>query len=300
MARTSSLSEDVMPVFSADRWGRPRATLVARLHYLEIGCADPQVSAVFYQQAMGNSVRAIADGFLASAPDRMLMLSRGKPRSLLSAGFALPDAEELDRLRRRLDAAGNPYDDGTTWCFAEAVAVRDPDGNRFVFGVADSANDILPPATVPPARLQHVVLASRAPERITRFFIDVLGFTLSDDVLDDQGGVRTSFLRCSDEHHSFAVFLAGEDRFDHHCYETTDWNAIRDWADHLAALHIPIQWGPGRHGPGNNLFLFVHDPDGNWVEISAELEIVRHDRPVGQWPHVQRTLNSWGQGLLRS
>jgi catechol 2,3-dioxygenase-like lactoylglutathione lyase family enzyme len=127
-----------------------------------------------------------------------------------------------------------------------------------------------------------------------------LGFTLSDIVVDGGGGIRTVFLRSSQEHHSFAVFQASENRFDHHCYEVGDWNDIRDWADHMAAARIPLKWGPGRHGPGNNLFMFVHDIDGNWIELSAELEIVAHDRPAGTWPHEERTLNSWGQGMLRS
>ncbi|MHA6719705.1 VOC family protein [Sphingomonas sp. RS6] len=290
-----------MPTFPDNRWGRPRASLVARLHHLEIGCADPQRSAAFYGQALGCTIEADGDGFIVRGPDRLLVLRPGAPKSLLAAAFALPDAGELERLRVRLEDAGHPLVRGPHRLFGDSITVADPDGNRFVFGLADSAgaSEEADGAT-PPARLQHVVMASRDPARVTRFFTDILGFTLSDDVLDDQGGVRTSFLRCSDEHHSFAVFLAAENRFDHHCYETSDWNAIRDWADHLADLRIPIQWGPGRHGPGNNLFLFVHDPDGNWVEISAELEIVRHDRPVGKWPHEQRTLNSWGQGLLRS
>jgi catechol 2,3-dioxygenase len=289
-----------MFTFPDNRWGRPRSSLVARLHHLQLGCVDPARSAAFYEQALGYSVREIEGGFLAQAADRMLVLVPGAPKSLAAAAFALPDADELARLCDRLDAAGQAYARGEARFFRDAVTVVDPDGNRLVFGVPTAAADAPMAAPTPPARLQHVVMASRAPERITRFFTDVLGFTLSDDVLDAQGGVRTSFLRCSDEHHSFAVFLAAEDRFDHHCYETTDWNAIRDWADHFAALHLPIQWGPGRHGPGNNLFVFVHDPDGNWVEVSAELELVGHDRPVGQWPHEQRTLNSWGQGLLRS
>jgi len=46
-------------------------------------------------------------------------------------------------------------------------------------------------------------------------------------------------------------------------------------------MRLPLEWGPGRHGPGNNLFVFVHDPEGNWIEISAELEQVTPDRPVG-------------------
>ena len=58
----------------------------------------------------------------------------------------------------------------------------------------------------------------------------------------------------------------------HHAYESEDWNLIRDWADHLVSLDVKIAWGPGRHGPGNNLFSMINDTDGNWVELSAELE----------------------------
>ena len=149
-------------------------------------------------------------------------------------------------------------------------------------------------------RLQHVVVASRDAARLSNFFQTVLGFKLSDNVVDDQSELKTAFLRCSEEHHSFAVFQASMDRFDHHCYEAGEWGLLRDWGDHFARHHVRVEWGPGRHGPGNNLFLFVHDPDGNWLEISAELEIVAPDRPVGQWRHEQRTLNSWGTAPLRT
>jgi catechol-2,3-dioxygenase len=74
---------------------------------------------------------------------------------------------------------------------------------------------------------------------------------------------------------------------------------IRDWADRFAARGIPLMWGPGRHGPGNNLFIFIVDPDGNWIEMSTELEVI-DDRPVKKWPHTDRTLNLWGKGLLRA
>jgi hypothetical protein len=48
-------------------------------------------------------------------------------------------------------------------------------------------------------------------------------------------------------------------------------------------------WGPGRHGPGSNLYIFIADPDGNWIEVSAELEVV-YDRPAKEWPHLEHTL----------
>ena len=86
---------------------------------------------------------------------------------------------------------------------------------------------------------------------------------------------------------------------DHHSYEAGEWDTIRDFADHFAARDIRLMWGPGRHGPGNNLFIFIEDPDGNWIEVSAELEVIR-DRPVKHWPHGERTLNLWGNAILRS
>jgi len=286
-----------MPI-ALDQSGRPIDTLVATLHHLHLRCADTAKSAEFYQTALGYQPASHGDAVVAYAPERRLILSAGQPKQLVWAGFALPSEDELTRLRARICKAGWPAENGATLLFSDGVTVRDPDGNCFVFGLPKEEA----PATsdLPPARLQHVVVSSLAPQQVIRFFIDVLGFTLSDDVVDDAGGVRTSFLRCSQEHHSFAVFQAAENRLDHHCYETSSWNDIRDWADHVSTADIPIQWGPGRHGPGNNLFIFVHDPDGNWIEMSAELEIVPHSRPVGKWQHVEKTLNYWGRGYLRS
>ena len=80
---------------------------------------------------------------------------------------------------------------------------------------------------------------------------------------------------------------------DHHGYETTNWNLIRDWADHFSEQGVMINCGPGRHGPGNNLFIFIHDSDENWLEISAELEIIGERRPVGVWRHTEHSLNQW-------
>ena len=132
-----------------------------------------------------------------------------------------------------------------------------------------------------------------------RFHVEALGFAITDRVVATDGSLRTIFLRSSPEHHSLAFFLSAESGIDHHSYEVGDWNAIRDWCDRVAARRIPIVWGPGRHGPGNNLFAFIADPDGNRIEISAELELV-DDRPPRDWPHEERSLNLWGRGILRS
>ena len=73
-----------------------------------------------------------------------------------------------------------------------------------------------------------------------------------------------------------------------------------DHCDHFSNLGVKLFWGPGRHGPGNNLFTFIQDCDGNKLEISAELEII-HDREVRVRKHEPKTLNLWGpHSIMRS
>ena len=162
-----------------------------------------------------------------------------------------------------------------------------------VAGAAESAADTLP------GRLQHVVVATTRLDAMVAFYNETLGFLVSDWVREVSGEATTCFLRSDPEHHSFAAFRAPRAGLDHHAYETTCWNDIRDWADHFSGLHVRLEWGPGRHGPGNNLFFMVHDPDGSWVEISAELEHMPAEAAAREWPHEERTLNYWGQGFLR-
>ena len=282
---------------------RPLGSTRAHLDHLCLESRSPRNLADFYAVNLGYAITAIDDyTFSGVAAGRRLLFTRGEDRKLAYAVFAMESAVELERLRLGLDASGirtEPF--SNPFAKAGAFGVRSPDGDLFVFGETSPVEPISTPGSVvPPARLQHIVMASTNAARVASFFSDVLGFTLSDTVVDDVGGVRTAFLRSSDEHHSFAVFQAPENRLDHHCYETSDWSSIRDWADQFARERVIVQWGPGRHGPGNNLFLFVHDVDGNWVEISAELEVVDHDRSAGIWPHEERTANYWGKGLLRS
>jgi catechol 2,3-dioxygenase len=284
-----------MEVFAASH------PLGATLHEIGLRSSNPADLARFYQDALGYAFTEEGSSLVGTGRDRRLCILPGTPKTLAYAAYSVPEREDLSALERRLKKAGVIFEQRPHAGMEDAIQFADPDGNVFVFGLARMTDGkALDDTGDRPARLQHVVFASKDVERMLRFHVGVVGFTLSDRVLDDLGGLRTAFVRCSEEHHSLAVFAADENRLDHHCYEAGEWNLIRDWGDNFARHHIAVQWGPGRHGPGDNLFLFIHDPDGNWVEVSAELERVAADRPVGDWPHEQRTLNSWGSGLLRS
>ena len=271
----------------------------ARLHHLRRDSAEPERLARFYGELLGDAVEPLAGGeWLVRGHSRRLVVGGGAPGSVPYIALALRDgahlascAAELDRLRISREPSPSPL-------FGEdAFAVADPDGRRVVFGLPKRATG--PAAAGLPARLQHFVCASaRLPEMLA-FYRDTLGAAESDRVLEGEE-LTAVFLRSDPEHHSFATFRAPESRPDHHCYETTGWMNIRDWGDRMASLRIPLWWGPGRHGPGNNLFFMIEDPDGHKVEFSAELELMTKEAAFRTWPHEQRTLNLWGSAWMRS
>ncbi|HEX2725389.1 MAG TPA: VOC family protein [Beijerinckiaceae bacterium] len=270
----------------------------AYLHHVHLQSPQPERLAAFYGDAMDMSVERGADHtWLCSGPGRKLLVGEGPAKTLAHGAFACRDREGLEELRARAESEGLAPQAFSTALFAQdPFAVTDPDGNRIVFGLA---------AEEPAGRrglkgpIQHLTLATRDVGQIEAFYAGKLGFAVSDRVRNEAGQVTTSFMRTNHEHHTLACFRSNRQGIDHHSYEAGEWNVIRDWADRFAERDIQLMWGPGRHGPGNNLFIFIEDPDGNWIEVSAELEVI-HDRPVKEWPHAERTLNLWGRAIMRS
>jgi catechol 2,3-dioxygenase-like lactoylglutathione lyase family enzyme len=271
----------------------------ARLHHLRRDSDNPERLAAFYGELLGDKVTQLPGGeWLVAGRERRMLVGRGAKGAVPYYALEMQDAAHLDAYRRSLREQGIALEKSPSSLFgAEACAVADPDGRRVVFGLAvDSHTDAAEGLS---ARLQHFVCASHQPARMLEFYRDRLGMVESDRVLEGEE-LSAFFLRSDPEHHSFAAFRAPESRADHHCYETSSWNDIRDWGDRMAALRIPLWWGPGRHGPGNNLFFMIEDPDGHKVEFSAELERLPQDTAYRTWPHEQRTLNLWGSAWMRS
>ena len=276
-----------------------RPEIGARLDHLCFESPDPARLAAFYAEGFGMTQAVLTqDTLRCTAAGREILVRAGAPNRTAWIAFGFESEAVLGSYRAALAARSlalhaNPSPSFT----ASAFAVADPDGNTVVFGAR--------PATGAssgglPARLQHVAFRTPNLDAMTAFYERSLGFVVSDRVRDAQGVLRAAFLRTDEEHHALALFGAPEKRFDHHSSETLDWEHIRRWADHVAARRIPIFWGVGRHGPGNDLFFMVKDPDDNLAEISAEIEQCTPDRAEGLWPHEQRTLNLWGSAIMRS
>lgn len=275
----------------------------AVLDHLQLSSPQPEALARFYAQAFGMAARQQGETWICSGPGRALALVQGPANRLSHAALRFEDEAAWAALRERIPAPLREAAPQAALLDVSAYAVRDPDGNRIVFalrpaGISSPATES--PAATPAAYLQHFALRTTSPQRLMEFYTGVLGFALSDEVRDAEGVLRACFVRSSHLHHVLAIFMSPEARYDHQSFEAHDWLALRDWADHMGAQKLPLVWGVGRHGPGNDAFFMIADPDGNLAEISTEIEVCAPERPAGLWPHEQRTLNLWGNAIMRS
>jgi hypothetical protein len=52
-------------------------------------------------------------------------------------------------------------------------------------------------------------------------------------------------------------------------------------------------WGPSRHGPGNNQFMYFHDHDGAMIELCSDIAQMGDYQPR-RWPGGLKPINQWG------
>ncbi len=266
-------------------------------HHIHVTSPDPERLARYYAETMDMTAATQGPGWLVRGPGRRMLISKGASKGLGHVGMGVRDRDSVEDLRARAQQEGlSPRPFASELFAGGAFSVTDPDGNVMVFGHAPEENAVQGIR----GPLQHVTFATRDIARFEAFYAGKLGFAVSDTVVrESDGKVMTVFMRSNHEHHTIGVFYQDRTGVDHHSYEAGEWDVLKDWCDRFGDRHIKLDWGPGRHGPGNNLFAFITDPDGNWIEISAELEVI-YDRPAKVWKHEERTLNLWGASRLRA
>ena len=283
-----------MPSSPSPLWPAP-------LHHLALESPDPDRLADFLAATLQmRCERAPGGGTVLAGPARLIVVEPGAGAGARHLAYGLDESARVAELEAHFAGRGIPTEPANS-AFLEAGSfqVSTPDGIALLFGVPADPSPAADGSALS-GRLQHAVFRSPEPEPLLSFLVDEAGFVLSDRVEDETQELTAGFVRSDPEHHSFAAFRASRPAFDHYALEADGWNDLRDWADHFADLRIPIWWGPGRHGPGNNLFLMIRDPDGIRIEISAEMEHMELDVPHRVWPQEERTLNLWGTAWMRT
>ncbi len=302
---------------------------VKRLAHVGLWASDVLAQARFYRQVLGFGLHSIAQSdaevdvdlelddaniFLSLDGEHHSLGLFNDTRSVSTNGrkpaprprlhhlsFEVDTDAELAALAARLNMSGidltlstrdgDPDLGDTLW-------FNDPDGNRLEISVA--ADDLLSHSSfsatkgqnvLQPYALQHIALNTTHLESMVEFYTEALGFDISDWLLRE-----CAWLRCNSNHHTI-IFMHGQPGIEHIGYTIGNGQQFLDWADYLGRQQVPLLWGPGRHGAGNDLFLRIADAENIHIELSTEAQQF-YDQDVTTPPRLWHTrataFNLWG------
>jgi catechol 2,3-dioxygenase len=277
----------------------PRAGLVAALRAVDVGVTDMAEATRFYRDVW--LLEPVAE-----APGAVWLRGSGQAHHILSLRLALrpgllrieleaADRDALHELHAAIGAAGLPLS-GPPRELARpggglGFGFRDPEGRCYALscGVADHPAALDGPLR--PTKLSHVNLNAGDNEASFRFLRDVLGFRLSD-----QTG-KHRFLRCNADHHSLVLGFNAAATVNHIAFELPDMESLMLGIGRMRDHGYPIEWGPGRHGPGNNAFAYFVGPEELPLEYTAEMQQVDEGYPTGmpeKWKWPPGRVDHWG------
>jgi catechol-2,3-dioxygenase len=299
---------------AADRLIGPRGFrfgAAARLGHVEFQTRNLGRLTDYYRDVLGFSVLAMdADvAYLGlGAPGHAVALRQGKHDGPAHIAFELSTNLSVDDAKRVLDDLDVTVErkQDAEPGIPDLLEFADPEGNTIqLYHDASEGRTALSATGVRPHKLGHICLYTRDVEGLTAWYEETLGFRWSDWI-----GDFFVFLRLGPDHHSLNL-LQGEKAgnvMQHVAYELRDFSHIQEACDQLARHGHSLVWGPGRHGPGHNIFTYHRDPDGNNVELFAQIDIINEElgtfepRPWHQdnpqrpkrWVPDPLAPNSWG------
>ena len=204
--------------------------------------------------------------------------------------------EALDAVLANVRAAGGkvlaePHELTRNPAGGIGIKFQDPHGRTFQVVHGDARRAESAPVKDRPIRLTHVVLNSHAVDETQKFLQDALGFRLAD-----RTGIM-AFMNCDRDHHTIAIGISDNDALNHIAFLMPDFESVMRGGGRMKDAGFPIQWGPGRHGPGNNLFNYFIDPFGIVIEYTAEVEQIdehyeSHGPDYWKWPPGR--VDQWG------
>ena len=195
-------------------------------------------------------------------------------------------AEELARRGVEILMAPGP---STEPGQARAMRFRDPSGQVVeLYTEPERVVDDYGDRVVKPLKLSHIVLNVPDIDAGVALYRDVLGFREID-----WNAHGMTFLNCNNDHHSVALAVGPHAKLHHVAFEVHDWLDIARGIYHLGERRVPRVWGPGRHGPGHNVFSYFTDLDKNVVEYTCEMDQV-DDRYVPRvWEPTPEEPDYW-------
>ena len=257
----------------------------AGLHRLRLGVAPSQLDEVgaFYRDTWGmrlvsqSGTRVLLQSRASGFADLCIEATDGRP-GLHTLGLRVAREQDLAPLLAAAREAGGRVlrepSASPDFPAEHGAALSDPDGNRIELVVHDAPAPGVPDYVAGvgrhvtgPLRIGHVVLWTPQIAAMEAFYAQ-LGLRVSD-----RTAMGMSFLRCNTDHHSLALAKhAAKTGLQHVAFDVQSIDAVMYEKGRLNAAGHECLWGPGRHGPGHNVFSYYRDPAGNVIEFYGDME----------------------------
>lgn len=280
------------------------AARVTAVRSIELGVPDLARTSDFYCRLWGLAVASREhDGvhLRGTGAEHHILSLRERPRASLNAiGFAAPDRAAVDALHGQAVGFGAaivsapaplPPSAGGGYGFS----VRTPEGLLLCISAEVACHDTLIADNARPVNLTHVVINSADVARQLAFFRDVLGFRLSDttDMME--------FIRCGSDHHSIAIARSSGPSLNHMAFAMSDLDGLMLGSGRMRRNGFEIEWGVGRHGPGNNIFSYFIEPNGFVAEYTTGMQQIDEATYAPQTAEYWRTYPlrpcRWGMAM---
>ncbi|MPW22931.1 catechol 2,3-dioxygenase [Paraburkholderia sp. CNPSo 3157] len=135
-----------------------------------------------------------------------------------------------------------------------------------------------------PSRFDHCLLYGDGFDDTVKLFREVLGFSLTEQVVTPDGLQIAAFLTCSNKAHDIAFIRHGEkNKFHHASFVLDSWGDVLKAADLISKHDVALDIGPTRHGITRGATIYFFDPSGNRNEVFAGGYIHYPDKPVITW-----------------
>ncbi len=129
----------------------------------------------------------------------------------------------------------------------------------------------------------HIVFWSDDPDRSMKFYLDRLGFRMTDHVQQKQG-VFARAPGSADHHNIFFIGKPGaKPSFQHLECHFSDFQEIMVSGMYISKQGWKTARGPGRHVLGSNYYWYFVTPMGGALELSADIDQVDDNWVPGEW-----------------
>jgi catechol 2,3-dioxygenase-like lactoylglutathione lyase family enzyme len=280
---------------------------VKRMSHATFETPDLERQIDYFTQIVGLVVAARENGrahLATKVGDLVVTLEKGDQAGCKGLAFQVDPDTEFGDIKTGIEAEGVRCESANDAApgIPRFVRFQDPKGTRIeVFAQQTPIAKNQPVAGIGPLKLGHLAFCVDEPKDFVEYYTKVLGFRISDWIQD-----WFAFMRCGPDHHT-VNFVRGKRTVMHHvAFELKDWAQIQSACDFLGSKNLNIIWGPGRHGPGHNIYTYHRNPDDQIIELFTELDKMldeklgyfdprpwHRDRP--QVPKVwEQTRDIWG------